>query len=68
MHVRLTFRPLTTREREVLHCLAKGYDNSEIAEELGIAVRTVNRHLENIRTKLGHRRRSELIRIARGCG
>jgi DNA-binding NarL/FixJ family response regulator len=58
-------RPLTTREREVLRCLAKGYDNGEIAEELGIAVRTVNRHLENIRTKLGHRRRSELIRIAR---
>jgi len=61
-------RPLTAREREVLHCLAKGYDNGEIAEELGIAVRTVNRHLENIRTKLGHRRRSELIRIARGGG
>jgi DNA-binding NarL/FixJ family response regulator len=58
-------RPLTNREREVLHCLAKGYDNGEIAEELAIAVRTVNRHLENIRTKLGHRRRSELIRIAR---
>jgi DNA-binding NarL/FixJ family response regulator len=58
-------RPLTIREREVLHCLAKGHDNGEIAEELGIAVRTVNRHLENIRTKLGHRRRSELIRIAR---
>lgn len=61
-------RPLTAREREVLHCLAKGYDNGEIAEELGIAIRTVNRHLENIRSKLGHRRRSELIRIARGHG
>lgn len=58
-------RPLTKREREVLHCLAKGYDNAEIADELGIAVRTVNRHLENLRTKLGDRRRSELIRIAR---
>jgi DNA-binding NarL/FixJ family response regulator len=58
-------RPLTVREREVLHCLAKGYDNREIADELGITVRTVNRHLENIRTKLGHRRRSDLIRIAR---
>lgn len=57
--------PLSTREREVLCCLAKGYDNREIAEELGIAVRTVNRHLENIRTKVGHRRRSELIRMAR---
>jgi DNA-binding NarL/FixJ family response regulator len=61
-------RPLTARERDVVHCLAKGYDNGEIAEELGIAVRTVNRHLENIRTKLGHRRRSELIRIARARG
>jgi hypothetical protein len=35
---------------------------------VGIAIRTVNRHLENIRTKLGHRRRSELVRIARGHG
>lgn len=58
-------RPLTTRERDVLRCLAHGYDNREIADELGIAVRTVNRHLENIRAKLGRHRRSELIRIAR---
>ncbi|REH41077.1 DNA-binding NarL/FixJ family response regulator [Kutzneria buriramensis] len=56
---------LTGREREVLGCLARGYDNREIAEELGVAVRTVNRHLENIREKLGSRRRSELIRLAR---
>ncbi|MBW4718115.1 response regulator [Saccharothrix obliqua] len=59
-------RPLTGREREVLHCVAKGYGNREIADELGIAVRTVNRHLENIRDKLRARRRSQLIRIARG--
>lgn len=58
--------PLTGREQDVLRCLAKGYDNREIAEELDVAVRTVNRHLENIRGKLGRHRRSELIRIARG--
>ncbi|RJQ73826.1 DNA-binding response regulator [Pseudonocardiaceae bacterium YIM PH 21723] len=57
---------LTPREQEVLHCLAKGYDNREIAEDLGIALRTVSRHLDAIRTKLGTRRRSELIRLARG--
>jgi DNA-binding NarL/FixJ family response regulator len=57
--------PLTERERDVLRCVAKGYDNREIAAELGIAVRTVNRHLENIRAKVGRRRRSELIRLAR---
>lgn len=58
-------RPLTSRERDVLRCLATGYDNQEIAARLNIAVRTVNRHLENIRDKLGQTRRSELIRIAR---
>ncbi|MBB5803171.1 DNA-binding NarL/FixJ family response regulator [Saccharothrix ecbatanensis] len=57
--------PLTGREQDVLRCLAKGYDNREIAEDLGIALRTVNRHLENIRAKFGRHRRSELIRIAR---
>lgn len=56
---------LTRREREVLTCVGRAYDNREIAEELVIAVRTVNRHLENIRGKLGSRRRSELVRIAR---
>lgn len=58
-------RPLTSRERDVLRCLANGYDNREIATQLRIAVRTVNRHLENIRDKLGQNRRSDLIRIAR---
>jgi DNA-binding NarL/FixJ family response regulator len=53
------------RERDVLRALARGYDNREIAGELAIAVRTVNRHLESIRDKLGTRRRSELVRIAR---
>jgi DNA-binding NarL/FixJ family response regulator len=56
---------LTTREREVLHCVTVGYDNREIAQALGIAVRTVNRHLDAIRDKLGTRRRSELMRVGR---
>lgn len=56
---------LTPREQDVLRGLAKGYDNREIAEDLTIAVRTINRHLENIRAKLGTHRRSELIRYGR---
>lgn len=56
---------LTPREQEVLRALAKGYDNREIAEDLGISVRTINRHLENIRAELGTHRRSELIRYGR---
>lgn len=50
----------------VLRALATGYDNREIAEDLGISVRTINRRLENIRAKLGAHRRSELIRYGRG--
>jgi DNA-binding NarL/FixJ family response regulator len=56
---------LTARERDVLRALARGFDNREIAAELAISIRTVNRHLESIRAKLGTRRRSELMRIAR---
>ncbi|WP_232666631.1 response regulator transcription factor [Pseudonocardia sp. TRM90224] len=58
---------LTAREREVLHCLGNAYDNKEIASELGIAVRTVNRHLEGIREKTGVRRRSQLMQLARSA-
>ncbi len=59
---------LTPREQDVLYCLAMGYDNREIADKLTVAIRTVNRHLENIRRKLGRTRRSELIRFAREYG
>lgn len=48
----------TARELDVLRCLAKGYDNHEIAEALQIGVRTVNRHIDHIRYKIGQRRRS----------
>jgi DNA-binding NarL/FixJ family response regulator len=55
---------LTAREREVLACLARGYDNRDIADALGISIRTVNRHLENIRSKVGQHRRSDLFQLA----
>ena len=58
-------RLFTPRERDVLACLAMSYDNREVAEALVISVRTVNRHLDNIRQKAGCRRRSELVRLAR---
>jgi Response regulator containing a CheY-like receiver domain and an HTH DNA-binding domain len=48
----------TARELDVLRCLAKGYNNHEIARALQIGVRTVNRHIDRIRDKIGQRRRS----------
>lgn len=44
--------PVTARELEVLRQVAAGRTNREIAEELSISVRTVERHLGNIFTKL----------------
>jgi ATP/maltotriose-dependent transcriptional regulator MalT len=44
---------LTAREREVLALLAEGGSNREIAVDLGLSPKTVNRHVENIFTKLG---------------
>lgn len=45
--------PLTRREGEVLRLVAQGKTNRGIAHELGIAEKTVARHVANIFTKLG---------------
>jgi NarL family two-component system response regulator LiaR len=44
--------PLTPRELEVLHCLAQGLSNREIAAELSVSFRTVTTHVRNILDKL----------------
>ncbi len=48
-----TERPLTPREREVLHWLAEGKRDAEIALILGISVRTVEQHVRACLEKLG---------------
>ncbi|MBV9355175.1 MAG: tetratricopeptide repeat protein, partial [Chloroflexi bacterium] len=50
-----TVRPdgLTRRERQVLDLVAQRYSNPEIADELVLSTRTVERHLANIFSKLG---------------
>lgn len=45
--------PLTDRELDVLRLVAAGRSNEEIAEELSLSVRTVERHLGNVYAKLG---------------
>jgi len=44
---------MTSRELDVLRLLAQGRSNQEIADELVLSVRTVERHLSNIYSKLG---------------
>ena len=43
---------LSPRELEVLHLVADGLDNEAIATRLTLSVRTVERHLQNVYTKL----------------
>jgi DNA-binding NarL/FixJ family response regulator len=44
---------LTTREAEVLRWIAEGKSNRDVASILDVSPRTVNKHLEQIFTKLG---------------
>jgi pimeloyl-ACP methyl ester carboxylesterase/DNA-binding CsgD family transcriptional regulator len=46
-------RSLTDRELDVLRLVGQGRDNAEVARELALSVRTVERHLTSIYTKLG---------------
>jgi pimeloyl-ACP methyl ester carboxylesterase/DNA-binding CsgD family transcriptional regulator len=55
---------LTEREVEVLRRLAGGKTNREIAEELFVSVRTVERHIANIYAKIGTRGRANATAYA----
>ncbi len=52
---------LTDREDEVLICIARGLSNKEAARELGIAPRTVERHVENLRNKIRARNKAHMM-------
>lgn len=56
--------PLTARETQVLTLLADGGGNKGIAEHLGINLRTVRFHIENIYQKLGVQNRIQALREA----
>jgi LuxR family transcriptional regulator, maltose regulon positive regulatory protein len=57
--------PLSERELEVLHLIANGDSNYEIAEQLVVAVSTVKRHVSNIFSKLGATNRTQAVARAR---
>jgi DNA-binding NarL/FixJ family response regulator len=58
------FDILTPRELQVLKLIAEAYTSKEIAQELVISVKTVERHRQNILDKLGMSDRVELTRYA----
>jgi DNA-binding NarL/FixJ family response regulator len=55
---------LTTREREVLRLIARGYTYKEIARDLFISVKTVESHVSSVLRKLQLSTRHQLTRWA----
>lgn len=55
---------LTDREKQVLRLVAEGRSNKEVAEALGISVKTAMSHREHVMQKLDLHSRTELIKFA----
>ena len=58
----------TNREIEVLRLIVAGERDLEIAEHLGISLRTVKNHVQNLKDKTGMRNRTELAVRVRDAG
>jgi two-component system, NarL family, response regulator NreC len=55
---------VSEREKQVLRMMAVGHSNKEIADELSIAIKTVEVHKANAMRKLGLRGRIDVVRYA----
>lgn len=56
--------PLSARETEITKLLAQGHSNKDVAQQLGISVKTVDTHRTNLMRKLGLHSITELVRYA----
>ena len=61
---RSTRSRLTPREREIVQLLAEGKSNKEVADLLGISVKTAETHRANIMLKMDFHSITELVRYA----
>ena len=55
---------LTSRETEVLQLIAEGFANKQIAAELGLSVKTVEKHRQGVMNKLSIHDTAGLVRYA----
>jgi len=62
------FPELTDRERDVLHLIAQGHDNTSIASQLVISPKTVRNYVSNVFSKLQVADRAQAIIRAREAG
>jgi two-component system response regulator NreC len=64
MESRENLQLFTRREREILNLIAEGYKDEEIADDLEVSVKTIEKHLENLMRKWNLRNRSSIIHCA----
>ena len=62
------FDELTEREREILHWIARGKTNAEIATNLNLSVKTVSNYISNVLLKVHATDRAKLMLIALDAG
>ncbi|MEO7134661.1 MAG: LuxR C-terminal-related transcriptional regulator [Vicinamibacterales bacterium] len=60
--------PLTPRETVVLHLIAWGYTNQEIANRISLSVKTIESHKANGMRKLKVKTRADVVRYALAKG
>jgi DNA-binding NarL/FixJ family response regulator len=62
------FPTLTDREREILHLIAQGHSNADIAQQLALSPKTVSNYVSNVFSKLQVADRAHAIIRARDAG
>ncbi len=60
--------PVTSRERDLLGCLAHGLSNQEIAWRMTLSTGSVKQYLHRLGSKLGVRSRTQILAAAIHCG
>src|SRR5207248_2048371 len=57
-------RDLTSREAEVLQLVAEGFSNQQTADHLGISIKTIEKHRQQVMNKLNIHETAGLTRYA----
>jgi len=60
--------PLTPRQRETLKLIAEGFSTKEIAAQLGVSIKTVETHRQQLRERLGIHDTAGLVKYAQRTG
>lgn len=68
MGSRVDLQLFTRREREILNLIAEGYKDQEIADDLEVSIKTVEKHLDNLMRKWNLPNTSSVIDYAFGKG